>query len=355
MACEVSGGLHTNVKNQPPHNCALLRYSPQLQRVLACYCDTIPRAVRLISSGDTLSLEMIVQGQQATASYFKHPQPLFQATYEFVHGPLCGPTTIGPSIDGALVFPHPSAISYAQAYAEPRRERCIWELKVEQGRDLWMHVDRLRFHNKSCDLGKIEVYLAGRMEPAHVLCPENATLLRDFPLLSASELGATEDSKGPLSLLIQYTGDGTIGRNAFRITWTELFHMPRNQDELTRSYLQQPDGGECEFKCAGDVSACIPKRLVCNGVVNCPNMTQTSTSEQLQAIMADNMRLLGIEDDEMVQRVRYLTDESPEICERVEVVAVPYVQLLLIATGVSLGFALLLAIFCRMCRRSAKD
>lgn len=343
----------------------------QLQRGLACYCDILPRPVRLISSGDSLALEMIVQGQQATANYFKQPHPLFQANYEFVHGPLCGPPTIGPHIDGTLVFPHPSAIGYGQSFSEPRRERCIWELRVEQGRDLWMHVDRLRFHNRSCEMGKIEVYLAGRMEPAHVLCPENATLLRDFPLLSASELGATEDSKGPLSLLIQYTGDGQLGRNAFRLTWTELFHMPRSSDELTRSYLQQPDGGECEFKCAGDVSACIPKRLVCDGTVNCPNMTQSASAEQLQAIMRDNLRVLGVErGGELEERVRYLTDESPELCELLReggllggaggwmvggVSSAELVQLLLVVAGATLAAALFLAICCRMCRRMRKD
>lgn len=29
----------------------------------------------------------------------------------------------------------------------------------------------------------------------------------------------------------------------------------------------------CEFACPGEDGLCIPARLVCNGVVNCPNVT----------------------------------------------------------------------------------
>lgn len=320
----------------------------KIQRHLACFCDNIPRAVRIISSGEIISLEMIVQGQHATTSYFKNQNPLFQATYEFAHGPLCGPISMGPSIDGALVFPHQNAIGYPQV-GDQKRERCIWELKVAPGRDLWMHLDKARFSDKSCDMGRIEIYLAGRLEPIFIICPENASLARDIPMLSAAELGANENDKDPLTVVIQYTGDNTPGKNAFRLVWTELFHLPRNAEgTLARSFLQD---GDCDFKCAGDTSACIPKRLVCNGIINCPNITMTSTLEALAQNMEDNLKMLEIDDPELRNKLKYLTDESPEICNRTEETEVPYITLLLITAGLSLSFALLLAILCRMCRR----
>lgn len=321
----------------------------KVQHHLACFCDNIPRAVRVISAGETISLEMIIQGQHATTSYFKNQNPLFQASYEFAHGPLCGPISMGPSIDGTLFFPNQNALGYPQV-GDSKKERCIWELKVAPGRDLWMHLEKSRFHDKSCEQGKIEIYLAGRLEPVFIICPENASLARDIPMLSAAELGATENDKDPLTVLIQYTGDNTPGRNAFKLVWTELFHLPRNQDgNLARSYLQ---GGDCDFKCPGETSACIPKRLVCNGIMNCPNVTMTSTLEALVQNMADNLRMLGIEDPELLHKVKYITDESPEICNRTEAAEIPYVTLILIAAGLSLAFALFLAILCRMCRRN---
>lgn len=209
------------------------------QQHLACLCQPLTRPVRVISSGDQLNLEMIVQGQHSSLNYFKYPNPLFQATYEFAHGPLCGPITVGPSVDGELVFPHRHALGFQAAAAEgghvsqPTKEKCIWELRVAPQRDLWLHLDKAQFSDKSCDEGRIEIYLAGRLEPRFIICPDNVTLARDLTILSAAELGALEDNDNePLPVLIQYTGSTGQGssRNAFRLVWTELFHLPRKPD-----------------------------------------------------------------------------------------------------------------------------
>lgn len=59
-----------------------------------------------------------------------------------------------------------------------------------------------------------------------------------------------------------------------------MFHLPRNVDgTLMSSRLteganpEDPLGDGCEFPCPGEQGLCIPERLVCNGVVNCPNVT----------------------------------------------------------------------------------
>lgn len=208
------------------------------QHHLACLCQQIQRPVRVISSGDQLNLEMLLPGQHATLNYFKHPNPLFQATYEYAHGPHCGPISVGPALDGELVFPHPSALGYQQAAAQegshssglPQREKCIWELRVAPQRDLWLHLDKTQFSDRSCDEGRIEIYLAGRLEPRFIICPDNVTLAKDLTILSSSELGALDNDNEPLPVLIQYTGSNRQGRNAFRLVWTELLHTPRNAD-----------------------------------------------------------------------------------------------------------------------------
>lgn len=320
------------------------------QEPLACFCDDIPRAVRIISSGEQMNLEMIVQAQPPMSTYFKNQNPLFQANYEFAHGPLCGPIALGPSSEGELNFPHRNAMNYhdpSDGNKRNRREKCIWELKVAAQRDLWMHLDKARFSDYSCDLARIEVYLAGRLEPRFVICPENVSLARDLPILSAAELGALENDNEPLPVLIQYSGDNTPGRNTFRLLWTELFHLPRNQDgNLARSYLQD---GDCDFKCPGDTNICIPKHLVCNGIMNCPNVTMTATLETLKQNVRDNLRMLNIVDDRLAAHVKYLTDESPELCQRNSELEVPYVRLLLLAALVSLLGTITLAFCCRLC------
>lgn len=77
----------------------------------------------------------------------------------------------------------------------------------------------------------------------------------------------------------------------------------------------------------------------------------TSTLESLTQNIEENLKMLGIVDDELRYKVKYLTDESPEICSRTDAEDVSYVMLLLIAAGLSLSFAIFLAICCRMCRR----
>lgn len=207
------------------------------QQHLSCLCSSIERPVRVISSGDQLNLEMIVQGQHATLSYFKYPNALFQATYEFAHGPLCGPITVGPLTDGELVFPFRNAIHGLppESMAQQQREKCIWELRVAPQRDLWLHLDKAQFSDRSCEEGRIEIFLAGRLEPRFIICPDNVTLARDLTILSAAELGAHESGQEeegePLPVLIQYTGiNRGAGRNSFRLVWTELFHLPRGPD-----------------------------------------------------------------------------------------------------------------------------
>ncbi|XP_055855909.1 uncharacterized protein LOC129919100 [Episyrphus balteatus] len=325
----------------------------KFQNNLACFCDNIPRAVRVISSSDNMNLEMIVQGQHAITSYFKNPNPLFEANYEFAHGPLCGPITFGPSPDGELVFPYRKAlglITHNSPDHQYRREKCIWELKVAAQRDLWLHLEKARFGDHTCESAKIEVYLAGRLEPRFIVCPENISLARDLPILSAADLGALGTDQEPLPVLIQYTGDGQPGKNAFRLVWTELFHLPRNPDGSLASSLLQD--GDCDFKCPGDTLICIPKHLVCNGAMNCPNVTHLSTIEQLTQHIDENLQKLGIINDKLrLDRHVVLHDESPEICLRgSEIAELPYGKLILITIGLSLVLSLFLAIVCRMCR-----
>lgn len=68
--------------------------------------------LQIISKGEHLNLQLIVDSAHSALSYFKNSNPLFEATYEFVHGPLCGPAVIYPITDGEIHYPYYEAVGY---------------------------------------------------------------------------------------------------------------------------------------------------------------------------------------------------------------------------------------------------
>lgn len=125
----------------------------------------------------------------------------------------------------------------------------------------------------------VDIFIRGRVDPYLSICSENVSLAKELPILSAAEL--SPDGSDP-SVTIQFVGKSSPTRASFKIAWTELFHLPRNADgSLMTSRLTDgstPDSimDGCEFMCPGDAELCIPMRLVCNGVINCPNVTGKS-------------------------------------------------------------------------------
>ncbi|XP_012269853.2 cubilin-like [Athalia rosae] len=227
--------------------------------------------LRIVSRGEKLNLELLVDGVHAAASYFKHPAPLFEARYEFAHSPLCGPALFPATTDGEIEFPHYEALGYV---TPPRSIKCIWELRVNPERDLWLHFDKIKFASRSCEDGKLDIFLPGTTEPYLGICGENVSVVREMPILSAAQLGPvgpisdTNDDEPP-AVIIQFTGSMAPARAAFKIAWTELFHLPRDGSGALNTQKLE----DCGFRCPGD-AGCISARLLCNGVVNCP-ATQT--------------------------------------------------------------------------------
>nr|CAD7266362.1 unnamed protein product [Timema shepardi] len=327
----------------------------------------LAQPVTVVSQGENLNLLLLVDSAHAASSYFKHPTPLFEARYEFVHGPLCGPPLIPPTTDGELHFPYYEALGYVEP---PKSIQCIWELRVNRERDLWLHFDKIKFASRACEDGRLELFLAGRVEPFLSVCGENVSALKDMPILQAAELlpqaptsvttptsFSSQSSMEPPTVKIQFTGTVTPARAAFKIAWTELFHLPRNADgTLMTSRLTEPgdssvgtDGVEgCEFMCPGDSGLCIPLRLVCNGVINCPNVTAVAAaysgvSEGGQGTGEGMVGVVG-------------SDESPELCERAEADAVNWLAIGLGAAGGAVLAITCLVVLCRACcHKSASD
>ncbi|XP_063224709.1 cubilin [Bacillus rossius redtenbacheri] len=274
----------------------------------ACLCRGAAAAppVTVVSRGERLHLLLAVDAAHAAASYFKHAAPLFEARYEFVHGPLCGPPELAPAPEGELVFPHLEALGWGEP---PRAVRCIWQLRVSRDRDLWLHFDQVQFASRACEHGRLEVFLAARADPFLSVCGENVSALRDVPVLSAADLQPAVE--------LRFSGSVAPARAAFKVAWTELFHLPRHADG---SLATAPLADEaCGFVCPGDAALCVPARLVCNGVANCPNSSEAA-------------------------------DEAPELCARAE----PADSWLGVGLGAAGGLVLAaacLALLCRACCR----
>jgi hypothetical protein len=334
------------------------------QHRLACFCDNIPRPVRMISSDNQMNLEMMVLGQYAMQNYFKYPNTLFTANYEFVHPPLCGQINLGPKSDGELIFPHKNAFGLPLTGTPQRTVKCIWELKVSSHHDLYLSVEKAKFGiYGSCEVGKIEVYLAGRLEPRFIVCPENATQAKDLPIISAVELGGIDSINNgePLPVIIQYTGDNRFpGKSAFRMVWTELFRLPTgaNNGNPNAQMLQSP----CDFVCPTSPSVCIPKHLVCNGIVNCPNTTrdhnENHSMESLITTIEETLQTYGIFN---LKNAHLLNDESPELCSRrhydgdSEHDEYENVKWALIVAGMCFVVVMFIAVLCKMCKGRTKN
>ncbi|CAH0701016.1 unnamed protein product [Spodoptera exigua] len=311
-----------------------------VQRSLgSCLCAKHANAVsrarpyRVVSSGESLNLQLIVDNAHAAASYFKNPSPLFEARYEFVHGPLCGPAVLAAASDGEIVYPHLEALGYMEP---PKRIQCIWDLEIEEKRDIWLHFESIKFASRHCEDGNIQIYLPGRLDPYLSVCGDNVTETEKLPILSAGELGF-ESLDDPLvmekektrSIRIVFIGSASPARAAFKIAWTGLYHLPKNSDgtlmtsRLTDGETKSPDSGHgCDFICPGE-ALCIPARLICNGVVNCPNVTSGDrkfwTAEEKRAREAyseDSLRRLGYLDLLGGLPLGQLHDEAPELCAR---------------------------------------
>lgn len=227
--------------------------------------------------------------------------------------------------------------------------RCIWEIKVNRERDLWLHFDRIKFASKSCDDGIVDIYIKSRLNPYLSICGENVSLAKELPILSAAELSP---DGGEPAVTLQFIGRSSPTRAVFKIAWTELFHLPRNQDgSLMTSKLTE--GGNnveetvegCDFLCPGENGLCIPARLVCNGVVNCPNLT-TTLQGTFFFILGNTTALFFIL--LLFVAAPSVSDESEELCAKEPT---PTVNWFYIGAGAVVTIVLLCCVCVCLCRR----
>lgn len=81
-------------------------------------------------TGEQLNLQLFVDSAHSALSYFKHNAPLFEANYEFVHGPLCGPPIIQPMTDGEIHYPYYEAIGYVNCLNKKKIPKIVTATKT---------------------------------------------------------------------------------------------------------------------------------------------------------------------------------------------------------------------------------
>ncbi|KAK3880590.1 hypothetical protein Pcinc_014911 [Petrolisthes cinctipes] len=258
---------------------------------------------------------MHIDYRNAMQNYFKSTTPIFEGTYKFIHSPICGPTVIPASTEGNIIYPKYEPYVYG-GYCED--VHCIWELRVKQERDVWLYVDQLDFSLNDCSLEVIEVYLPGHDRPEFTICEKGdtaedtkATILKSRDLIEGA--------------IIIHFKSSAPGHSNFKLTWTELYELPKNSDgTVMTSKLITP--GVCEFVCPGK-SACINNNQVCNGVRNCPD-NSTDVAQH---------------------------DEAPEICFSRTGSKFNYVALALGAAGGTVVAVAVIILVCRNCRKRPDD
>lgn len=144
------------------------------------------------------------------------------------------------------------------------------------------------------------------------------------------------------------------------MVWTEMFHLPRNPDGTlsTAQMLKSP----CDFVCPANPSICLPKHLVCNGIVNCPNATKTNNNElhSMESLITNveaTLQTFGIFN---LDNAHLLNDESPELCKSSASDYDYYdeygnVKWALIVAGSCFVVVMFLAVLCKMCKRRTKN
>ncbi|XP_049853177.1 cubilin-like isoform X1 [Schistocerca gregaria] len=340
---------------EPEGGAAALNWSAS-----ACLCHggaQLP-PLSVVSRGERLTLELRVDAAHAASSYFKHAPPLFEARYRFVHAPLCGPPLLPPATDGELRFPDYDAL--LGNVEPPRTVHCIWELQVHRDRDLWLNVDRMKLENGACDENRLEAFVSGRAAPFLSICRENvAAASRELPILTAADLAASLPQRAPPdavpSVRLVFRASVWPAMPTFKIAWTELYRLPRNPDgTLATSRLTEAAAGSepCEFVCPGQSGLCIPMRLVCNGVVNCPSQAGNASGIGAGAAAGS-----AASPPEAGVAPAAADDESGEMCARQEAAPVNWLAVGLGAAGGGVMAAACLAVLCRACcrKRHADD
>lgn len=194
-----------------------------------CVCsnssERIVKPLVLTSLTDNVIMEMQVDPSVSAINYFKANFSLFEASYKFVHGPLCGPPILKAALDGELRFPYQDVLSFIEP---PRTIHCVWDIQVNEGRDLSLSFEKVKFVSRDCQDGRLDIYLPSRIKnPFLTVCGHNVSALKNIGVITSEELIPKFTLDPHRFVQLHFTSQTTPSRAAIKVVWTELFHLSR--------------------------------------------------------------------------------------------------------------------------------
>uniref|UniRef100_T1JBM8 CUB domain-containing protein n=1 Tax=Strigamia maritima TaxID=126957 RepID=T1JBM8_STRMM len=240
-------------------------------REVECICGIKIRSehatgrVRILSTGPSLQVKLHVKREPPRS----HGSLLFKGSYEFLHGPKCGPTVLDARQQGELVFPFRNDALIDNFDYEPSRVHCIWSLLVHPSRSVFLRFESV-YLSDDCGIERIEVKIPSErhqyVDGNFVMVCGGGSPPDELPVIAASSLRAGR-------ALVEFRSEDASHAASFRLVWTEFIQM-----EQAARTGEMPSSDDCSFVCGGS-NACIPHELVCNGVRNCPSASTTSDED----------------------------------------------------------------------------
>lgn len=233
---------------------------------IVCVCNSSSKSVptklssfTFLSMGPTLELHLYYEGDLVEFNYFHSKKQVFQGSYEFFHGPLCGPGKLRSRNQGELIFPYMDFSDFADH--SDRSVHCVWTIYVTPSKNVFLWFDYL-FLSGNCSTDRIEIRLpaAGHSyadDAVVVICGSGDDRMhQELPIINSTDMAANK-------MLVELRAAPSTDTR-FKLVWTEMLQRERQSE-----YFLHLGSDACQFLCSGS-NMCIPHDLVCNGVGNCP-------------------------------------------------------------------------------------
>lgn len=228
--------------------------------MISCICgisDTRPKTYKIVSEGPEVTLVYTFTPRliKQFPSRFGRAQVMFEGYYELFHGPRCGPINFPATLDGFLEYP--SSKTFQGLYFQ--KTVCIWNIKRETNKDFFIKVVDL-FLQGTCQTDYLEIRSEKSPRDFSIrLCGNSSgsiyqrVVLRQEIADSAVEIEMMSSSQG----------------NTFNVTWTQVEYHEALSDPQALAHQD-----DCAFQCIDrDSILCLDQSLVCNGISNCPEMS----------------------------------------------------------------------------------
>lgn len=232
-----------------------------------CICDSslqsanisVDNPITYLSVGSRLNAVLSISPKYMESYFDRVNQPIFQGSYEFLHGFNCGPPFLDVQNQGELVFPDPTRGHIEDGDSPPLR--CIWTIQVSMRKDVYLRFDYINIQ-KNCSFDRIEIRIPNKKhvytkEPHQTICGLDQEL--EYPIISSSSMTANR-------ILVEFVST-SVADQSFKMVWTELSQVEHHSKFTMEMAAASTD---CSFICE-ESNTCIPQELVCNGVRNCPS------------------------------------------------------------------------------------